>query len=57
MEVSMLTMMTIVGSICGGSLIFIIILAALLSEIAGMLQEAKEALTDPEWWAQWLPSC
>jgi hypothetical protein len=53
----MLTMMTIVGSICGGSLIFIIILAALLSEIAGMLQEAKEALTDPEWWAQWLPSC
>lgn len=52
----MLTMMAIVGSLCGGFVLFLIILASILASIVETLRDAKDVLLDREWWNQWLPS-
>jgi hypothetical protein len=52
----MLTMMAIVSALCGGLIISILILAALVNSLIEVLKEAKDALLDPEWWKQWSPA-
>lgn len=50
----MLTFMTLVSVLCGGVILAILLISALMTSIIEVCKEALEALKDPDWWKSWL---